>query len=129
MAFAEGTPTVTIELDKPRELGYTLGAMRRAQELGVLKLDMEDDVSFMLALPRYVWACMDSEGRKDLTIETIEEMMNPLNAKTIARKMIELFKASLPPEDPSGNAEPAAAMMPTAGGSILNTSGQLVATI
>ena len=52
--FSEGTPTVTITLDKPRTLGFTLGAMRRCKELGVLKLDVADETAFMLALPEYV---------------------------------------------------------------------------
>lgn len=125
--FAEGTPTATIELaGKSHTLGYTLGAMKRAQDLGVLKIDMDDDVAFLLALPEYVWSCLDEEGRKDLSVELIRELMNPLNSRSIAQGMIDLFKASVPKPDP--NVQPVAVKKPTTGKPTSKNSGQLAST-
>lgn len=115
-----------IQLDKPRALGFTLGAMRRAKELGVLDTNAEDATAMMLALPEYVWACLDEEGRNDLTVKAIAELMNPINTPVIARKVGELFKASMPQPDP--NAEPPAVKKPTGGKSNSKNSGRLVST-
>jgi hypothetical protein len=129
MAFAEGTPTAEIQLGgKSYTLGYTLGAMQRAKDLGVLKIDMEDDTAFMLALPAYVWSCLNEEGRNELSVEQLGELMNPLNARAVAEAMIALFTASLPKEDPQGNANPPAVKKPTGGNRTLKSSGQSAAT-
>jgi hypothetical protein len=127
--FAEGTPTAAIELNgKPYTLGFTLGAMRRAQELGVLEVNAEDATAMMLALPEFVWSCLDEDSRKELSVEQISEMMSPLNTPEIAGKVGELFKVSVPKPDP--NAQPAAAKgkKPTAGKPSSKNSGQLAAT-
>lgn len=107
--FTEGTPTVTINLDKPRTLAFTLGAMRRAQELGVLSVDVTDGTALMLAMPQYVWACLSNADRKELSVDEIAELMNPNNVQSISAALGELFKVSLP-ENPEGNASPAAAL-------------------
>jgi hypothetical protein len=104
--FALGVPTTTIELDKPRVLGFTMGSMKRAQDLGVLNVNAEDPTAMMLALPEFVWACLDEEGREELSVEAIRELMSPHNMLSIAEKMSNLFKASVP----EGNASPAAAL-------------------
>lgn len=122
--FAEGTPTVEITLDKPRTLGFTLGAMRRAKELGVLNADPSDEVGFMLAMPEYVWACLSEEGRAELSVAQIGELMNPLNIKAIGKAVGELFSASLPKENPPATKKPT-------GGSRKSTStssGRLAST-
>lgn len=132
MGFAEGTPTVTITLDKPRTLGFTLGAMRRCRELGVLKLDVQDETAFMLALPEYVWSCLPEQDRGELTVESIGEMINPLNMADIAEAVGELWASSVPKGNPEKNAPPAAAKSPTAGkkkNSISTGSGQSASTI
>jgi len=124
MRFAEGTPTVDITLGgKDYTLGYTIGAMKRAKELNVLDIDTADSVAFMLALPAFVWACMDEEARKELSVSAIEELTNPLNIHDISTAVGELFSASLPKPDP--NVEPAAVTMPTAGNSASKNSGRL----
>lgn len=128
MGFAEGTPTATISLGgKSYDLGFTIGAMRRSRALGVLNVDATDNVSFMLALPEYVWACLDDEGRKDLSVAQISELMNPANVNEIAGAVGEIFRASIPAPDP--NVEPAAVKMPTAGNSTSTNSGPLESTI
>lgn len=127
--FAEGTPTVEIQLGgKSYTLGFTLGSMRRAKELNVLTLDASDETALMLGMPAYVWACLSEETRRELSVEAIGELMNPSNMKAIALKVGELFKASVPKEDSDPNAEPAAVKEPTAGKSTLISSGQLAST-
>lgn len=131
MLFAEGTPTVVVRLGgKDYTLGFTIGAMRRAKELGVSQVDVSDGSALMLAIPQYVWACMTSEARQSLSVEEIDELINPSNISGISEAIGELFKASLP-EDTSGNAQPAATngkMEPTAGRSTSTSSGQLAST-
>lgn len=124
--FAEGTPTVEVTLDRPRTLGFTLGAMRRAKELGVLNVDAQDEVAMMLAMPEYVWACLSEDGRTELSVNAIAELMNPLNSTEIATQLRELFMASLPKPDP--NVQPAAVKEPTAGSRTSIDSGQLAST-
>lgn len=129
--FAEGTPTATIELNgKVYTLGFTIGAMKRAQALGVLEVNAEDGPAMMLALPEFVWSCLDEDGRNELTVAQISELMHPLNTPGIAEKVGNLFKVSVPSPDP--NASPAAAKgkkKPTAGKSSSKNSGRLAATI
>jgi hypothetical protein len=109
--FAEGVPTVTIELGgKSYPIGFTMGSMKRAQDLGVLKVNVEDATAMMLALPEYVWACLNEEGRKELSVDAIRELISPTNLEAITEKISELFKASLPEPGPEGNASPAAAL-------------------
>lgn len=96
MPFLEGIPTVVVQLDKPRTLGFTLGSMRRIQEvLGTLEYRV-DAAADMLAVPTYVWACMDAEGRAELSIEQVEEMIHPGNLKAMSEACTTLFHASSP---------------------------------
>lgn len=129
--FAEGTPTVTVQLDKPRELGFTIGAMRRANELGVLSVDANDNTAMMLVMPEYIWVCLSDEGREELSVKQIAELLHPQNIKAAMVAIGELFKASLPKEEPGKNGEPAAVEeKPTAGTrrSTSTSSGQLAST-
>lgn len=131
MPFAEGTPTAQIELNgKSYTLGFTLGAMKRAKDLGVLTVNTQDDTDFMLALPGYVWACMDDEARKESTPESLAERMHPHNARAIAKAVTALFVDSLPREEPQKNSAPAAVKTPTAGHerSTSTNSGRLEST-
>lgn len=128
MSFAEGTPTATVQLDKPRTLGFTLGAMRRCRDLGVLNIDVQNETAMMLALPEYVWSCMDDAGRKELPLEQVMELIHPGNVQVIAEAIGALFASSQPKTDPEKNAGPAAVTMPTAGSTSMS-SGQLESTI
>ena len=128
MPFAEGTPTASVTLDKPRELAFTIGAMRRAKELGVLAVNVEDPTALMLAMPEYVWACLSDKDRKELSVEAIAELISPHNIVGVTEAIGSLFKSSMP-EDTSGNAQPAAVETPTAGNSTSISSGELAGTI
>lgn len=111
--FIEGVPTVTVQLDKPRELAFTLGALRRAREkLGDFDLDV-DKLESLAALPALLWACLSAEGRKQITVEQIEDMIHPGNMDVISEAVRKLFRKSQPegPGNPTdaAPAEPAAA--------------------
>lgn len=116
MSFVEGTPTVTVKLDKERELGFTIGAMKRLKALGLLDVNVEDQATFLLSLPTYVWASLDQEGRKELKLEAIEELIHPRNAREIAQALWGMIGASLPEKEPDeGNLMPPAESQPTGG--------------
>lgn len=126
-SFSEGTPTVEIVLNgKPYELGFTIGAMRRGQELGVLDIDTSSGAAFMRAMPEFIWMCMTEEGRKEYSVATIAELLNPINIAPILKQVGDLFLASMPKPDPKGN--PGAVKAPTPGPSTSNSSGPLVGT-
>jgi len=99
--FATGTPTVTVELDKPRTLGFTLGAMRRVQDhLGADAFSGEQDQ--IRALPTYVWACLSAADREELSVEAIEDLIHPGNMKAVSDAIGDLFQRSNP-EGAEGN--------------------------
>lgn len=133
MSFQEGTPTATVTLGgKVYTLGFTLGALRRCKELGVLKLDVTDETAFMLALPEYVWACLPETQRGELSVDQIGEMMNSTNMTEVAEAVGNLWAASVPKGKPEKNAEPGAVKKPTPGKKqnlTSNSSGQSASTI
>lgn len=95
--FAEGTPTVSVTLDKPRELAFTLGALRRVREkLGSLDIPTDDSPESLAALPHIVWACLDASGRKEVTVEQIEDLIHPGNMAAVSEAITKLFRASTP---------------------------------
>jgi hypothetical protein len=96
MPFIEGVPTVVVQLDKPRTLGFTMGAIRRIQDrLGTLDVST-DGMGALLALPVYVWACMDTEGRGELSVDQVAEMVHPGNAQVISESITALMGMSSP---------------------------------
>lgn len=127
MAFATGTPTQLVELDgEIYEIGFTINAMKRAQDLGVLDVDTSDGSAFMRAMPEYLWACMDDDGRAKLSVKQIGDLLNPNNIQPIIKAVGDLFLASLPKPDVKD--EPGAAKTPTPGNSTSTNSGHLVST-
>ncbi len=129
MPFPEGTPTVTLTLaGSPRVLGFTIGAMRRAQELGVLTVDTEDEMALTLALPSYVWACMDDEDRAEFTDDQVADIINPSNIAEVRDAVGDLFNASRP-DEPEGNAPPSGAKKPSGAKRTSANSGRSASTI
>jgi hypothetical protein len=111
MPFIEGVPTVTLKLDKPRTLAFTMGAMRRIQErLGTLDIT-KDVAGGLLTMPTYIWACMDADARKEITVEEVEDMIHPGNMGEIGAAIDALFGAS----NPEGATEAEVADPTTAG--------------
>lgn len=103
MPFIEGVPTVTLELDKARVLGFTAGSIRRLRErFGGLQPDLTgpdgkiDAGKVLPVLPVYIWACLDAEGRAQLTPDQIEDMLHPNNLLAVAERVAELFTLSNP---------------------------------
>lgn len=96
--FAEGMPTVTVTLDRERELGFTLGAMRRIRDrLGTVEFDPNSD-DLERVLPAYVWACLPSSGRAELSPERIEDLIHFGNMQQVVEALSRLLARSLPEE-------------------------------
>lgn len=111
--FGEGIPTVMVKLDRERPLAFTLGALRRVREkLGNLDIDLDRPES-MVALPTYIWACLSAVGRKELSVEQVEDLIHPGNMGAISDALTKLFQASQPDAQANptaaGPAEPAPA--------------------
>lgn len=102
MPFIEGIPTVVLQLDKARTLGFTMGAMRRIKErLGTLELPMDEKGKIPLdraieIMPTYIWACMDTPDRAEISVEQLEDMMHPGNLQAITEAVTALFQRSNP---------------------------------
>lgn len=104
-AFSEGVPTVTVQLDKPRELAFTLGTLRRLKEkFGTLDLEAKPDA---LTLPTYLWACLPAKDRAELSVDAIEDMIYLGNAGTLTEALSELFRMSMPTTEATENPTPA----------------------
>jgi hypothetical protein len=102
MSFIEGVPTVMIDLDKPRELGYTVAAIARIQAIVGAAADLTLQKTQVEMLPKLVWACLSAEGRRELSIEQIEDMIHLGNVGPIGAAIGVLHAASNP-EDAEGN--------------------------
>lgn len=96
MSFATGTPTVEIELDKPRRLAFTLGAMQRIQErLGKTAFSpAADDADHLQSLPVYVWACLPAQDRKEIDVEEVADLLHPGNMAAVSEAIAGLFLSS-----------------------------------
>lgn len=120
--FAEGTPTVTIQLGgKAYTLGWTWGAKRRVKD------HLKPDDPFEENIAVILWASMDKEAREAISVEEIEELVHPENEAEVVGKFAELFKKSEPEPDP--NADPVAVKEPTTGNQNSKNSGRLASTI
>lgn len=109
MPFAEGVPTVVVQLDKPRTLGFTMGAMRRIKEkLGTLELGELKGPEAVLKIAPCIWACMDAESRADLTPEQLEDVIHPGNVAAITDAILGLFERSNPEAAAGATADPTA---------------------
>lgn len=121
--FAEGTPTVQIQLGaRAFTLGWTWGAKRRLKEYLVAHgSDMKDENAISENLPAVVWAALDNDTRYSVTVEEIEELINPRNEVQVVEKIGTLFTQSEP--DPDVKPNPAAVKEPTAGKQTSTKSG------
>lgn len=124
MSFAEGVPTVEIQLGgKSYTLGWTWAAKRRLKESGI---NLSDQAVIAENLATVLWVSLEKDSRNDLSVEDIEEMIHSGNEVEVATRIGELFKVSEP--DPDVKQEPAAVTEPTAGRSTSMISGQLAST-
>lgn len=124
MPFAEGTPTITVQLGrKDYTLGWTWGAKRRVKERLRPEDPFEDNIAVVL------WAAMDKESREAISVEEIEELVHPGNEAEVVEKFSELFKKSEPKEEPEKNGEPVASKPATTGNRSSKKSGRSESTI
>lgn len=107
--FIDGTPIVTIELDKPREFALTLGAMQRLRDL-VGDKDIDERRPEQLAL--LLWACLGKSSRKEIDPEDIADMIHLGNMGAINDAVRRLRGKSDP--DPAANPTDAAPAAPAA---------------
>lgn len=114
MSFAEGTPTVEIQLGgKSYTLGWTWGAKRRVRESLTKHHADPTNAGAEENLATVLWASMEEEHRKALSVEGIEDMIHADNELEISKRISELCLRSEPEPDP--NEQPAAVKQPTAG--------------
>lgn len=121
--FAEGTPTVTVQLGgKSYMLGWTWAAKRRVKERLKPEDPFEDNIATVL------WAAMDKESREGISVEEIEELVHSGNEAEVVGKFSELFVKSEPKEEPGKNGDPVALSTATTGNQSSKTSGRLQST-
>lgn len=131
MPFAEGTPTVSVQLGgKSYTLGWTWGAKRRVRDL-MLELGITDpaDANQEEYVAMGLWASMEPDARSTVTFREIEEMINPANELEISTTVMGMIVRGEPKEEPGKNVGPVAVKEPTTGHSNSKMSGRLESTI
>ena len=105
MPLPPNVPTRTIDLDRPRTIALTLGALRRIKEAtGSLDIELTDEAIFDRA-PALVWAALVDEDR-DVAPEQIADMLHAGNLAQVVEALGALAEASQP-KGAEGNAVPA----------------------
>lgn len=129
--FAEGTPTVSVQLGgKDYTLGWTWGAKRRVRELmRELGIENPSDANQEEYVAMGLWAAMEDEARATITFREIEERINPTNEVEISKTVMGMILRGEPKEKPGKNGEPVAVKKPTTGNSNSKKSGRLGSTI
>lgn len=115
---------------KSYTVGWTWGAKRRLKEIILARgTDTTSVLALSDHLPTAVWAGLDEETRAKVTVEEIEESLNPRNETEVIEKMGSLWKASEPDPEPEGKVSPVAVKTPTTGPSTSMNSVQSESTI
>lgn len=76
MPLPENVPFETLELDKPRRLAFTLGALRRLRQHNGYAYDAQVVETTVERIGVYVWAMLIPEDRDNLTVEDVEDMLH-----------------------------------------------------
>lgn len=105
---------------KSYTLGWTWGAKRRLQEgLKERGVDLNSpDSAVGENLPLVIWAALDKATREGISVDEIEELVNPRNQVEVVTKLGQLFTESEPDREPEGNARAGAVETPTPGDQI-----------
>jgi molybdenum cofactor biosynthesis enzyme len=106
-------PFVTIELDRPRKLRFTMGAMMEFEEItGIKLMDLEDELSFTVAA-KAMWVMLKQED-KDLTLEEMKNIIDEYadNLTYIIEKTTQAIRAAFQNKRKSPNAQTPAAKSP-----------------
>lgn len=106
MSLPEHVPTAVVNLDKPRRVAFTLGAMRRIKEATGFAIDDEAPRRTTDVLGAYIWAMLVKEDREGLTVEDVEDMLHPGNLEEITNVFHKLVGLSA---GENGGKAPAAA--------------------
>jgi len=116
MADNNGTPTVTLHLDRPRHLKMTLGTLQRLKQKNVQlseleRLDGADTITVAIEqLPVILWAMMAHED-PDLTPEVVADLLDLGKLEEAAAAIKEVLSLSVP----KGAANPPPARARSAG--------------
>ena len=104
---------VDIELDRPRKLKYTNGALKKFQEQtgkAALKLKPEEFPEYVTELIQ----CGLLHQDKEITIDVVDEMIGPSNLHYVMEKISEAWGMSMPePNEPGENTDPLPENLPT----------------
>ena len=123
MAFAEGVPTEAITLGgKVYRIAFTWGARRRCKEYFDSRGKDPAGSHQYEAVAAAIWAGMEEEDRKGISVEAVEDMIHPGNEAEILRRVGDLTEKSQP--DPvEVKTEPGAVKEPTPGAMNSNERG------
>lgn len=114
MPFSEGVPTVAITLaGRVYLVGWTWAAKRRARDYFVSQGKDEEKVTHQESIAAAIWAGMEEETRRELSVADVEEMIHPRNEVEVLEKMGSLWEKSEP--DPDPKTSPVAVREPTTG--------------
>lgn len=122
----ENAPRATVLLDRPREIRFTLGALRRVREQAgqMPTTDAAADATagavFLETLPVYLWAMLGPQDRKELSVEAVADLLHPGNLAQATAAFSAVFAASMP--EGAGEAGGAEGNAPAAGQAQRSTS-------
>jgi len=103
-------PFVTIELDRPRKLRFTMGAMIEFEEItGIKLMELEDELSFVVAA-KAMWVMLRQED-KELTFEAMQGIIDEYadNLTYVIEKTTQAIRAAFQNKKKSPNAQTPAA--------------------
>jgi hypothetical protein len=113
MSKSKMIPVVDIELDRPRKLKYTNGALRKFQEKAgksALKMKPEEFGDYMTEL---LWAGLLHED-SSLTFEQADELIGPGNYQYVMGCISEAWGVAMPkPSEQEGTEAPLPESLPT----------------
>lgn len=91
MALAANVPTAVVELDRPRTVAFTIGAMRRFKEeagYSVTKGVEPEDIG------RLLWATLVDEDRGDISVDAVESLLHTGNIEAVGEILSSLQGAA-----------------------------------
>lgn len=88
----ENVQTVTITLDRPRTLAFTLGAMRRMKEAVGVDLNHMTDLAISVEdAGGFVWAMLINADREGVTRDDVDEMIHMGNLQEVTAALTSLI--------------------------------------
>lgn len=88
--LSPNVPRRVLELDRPRTIALTLGALRRIKEVtGSSDVALSEDEVFDRA-PALIWAALVDSDREDVTPDDVEGMLHAGNLAAVVGALSEL---------------------------------------